>query len=179
MLRSEIPPLPPSVDKAVVTVVLRGAGSQQEILLLKRRDFRLFDLPGGCPDPGESLEDAARREAEEETGYQVEIERFVGEYWRPRDPGGGTLIAVFAGRVVGGAQIAEGPETLAVGWFSPHRLPFTLFDFCAEYVRDALSNAQAPVRRTQVVPWRVALPLRAAFALRNRLHRLTRAFTRA
>lgn len=175
MPRSEIPPLSPGVDKAVVTVVLRGAGPAREVLLLKRRDFRIFDLPGGGPDPGEALEDAARREAEEETGYRVGIDRFVGEYWRPRDPGGGTLIAVFAARVVGGAPRAEGPETLAVGWFSPDRLPFTLFAFCAEYVRDALCDAQAPVRRTQVVPWRVALPLRAAFALRNRLHRLIRA----
>lgn len=175
MPRSEIPPLPPDVDKAVITVVLREAGGAREVLLLKRRDFRIFDLPGGCPEPGEAMEDAARREAEEETGYQVEIERFVGEYWRPRDPGGGTLISVFSARVVGGAPITQGPETLMVGWFSPDRLPFTLFAFFEEYIRDALSSGQPPVRRTQRVPWRVALPLQAAFFLRNRLHRLTRA----
>jgi 8-oxo-dGTP diphosphatase len=172
--RSEIPPLPPGVDKAVVTVVLRGPGPAREVLLLKRRDFRIFDLPGGCPEPGEAREDAARREAEEETGYQVGIDRFVGEYWRPRDPGGGTLIFVFVAHVVGGALLEDGPETVTAGWFSPDKLPFTLFAFCAEYVRDAL-RAQPPVRRTQLVPWRVALPLRAAFSLRNRLHRFTRA----
>lgn len=38
------------------------------ILLLRRTDNRCWGLPGGAIEPGETLEDAARRERQEETG---------------------------------------------------------------------------------------------------------------
>jgi 8-oxo-dGTP pyrophosphatase MutT (NUDIX family) len=37
-----------------------------------------YELPGGCIDPGESPEDAARREAVEETGYHAESWESLG-----------------------------------------------------------------------------------------------------
>ena len=40
-------------------------------------------LPKGTPEPGESREEAARRETEEETGLLVEIDRYIDsiDYW--------------------------------------------------------------------------------------------------
>lgn len=58
------------------------------ILLIKEeqpgREAPFFDVPGGCVDPGETAEDAARRELVEETGYRAErirpfrTKRFLG-----------------------------------------------------------------------------------------------------
>ena len=53
---------------------------RQNILLIKRRDVPVWVLPGGGIEPGESPENAAVREVEEETGYQVKIFRKIGEY---------------------------------------------------------------------------------------------------
>lgn len=52
----------------------------QQILLVKRKDVPLWDLPGGRVDPGES----AVREVLEETGYNVALSAKIGVYQRPK-----------------------------------------------------------------------------------------------
>jgi 8-oxo-dGTP pyrophosphatase MutT (NUDIX family) len=56
-------------------VVHRRSGDRIEMLLVHRRSPRLWALPKGTPDAGETLEETARRETREETGIEVEIER--------------------------------------------------------------------------------------------------------
>ena len=45
--------------------------NQNRLLLMKRSDSGCWGLPGGATEPGEVVEDAAKREALEETGLQV------------------------------------------------------------------------------------------------------------
>ncbi len=53
---------------------------EDRILLTKREDFEVWCLPGGGVDPGESVAQAAIREAREETGLEVQLTRLVGIY---------------------------------------------------------------------------------------------------
>lgn len=86
--------------------VFRGG----KVLLGARRNppfDQVFSLPGGLVETGESLEEAALREVEEETGVRGEIVAFNG--WREvvnRDPDGRVkrhyVIASFAARWVSG-----------------------------------------------------------------------------
>ncbi|MCA1587353.1 MAG: NUDIX hydrolase [Chloroflexi bacterium] len=55
-------------------VVIRTVDDRIEVALVHRRSPRLWALPKGTPDSGETLEETALREAREETGLAVEIE---------------------------------------------------------------------------------------------------------
>jgi 8-oxo-dGTP pyrophosphatase MutT (NUDIX family) len=55
-------------------VVHRLDGDTSQIVLVHRRHPRLWALPKGTPDAGETLEETALRETREETGLQVALE---------------------------------------------------------------------------------------------------------
>jgi ADP-ribose pyrophosphatase YjhB (NUDIX family) len=60
-----------------------GAGGEPSVLLLRRAvqpGLGAWDLPAGYLDPGESFEDAARRETHEEAGIAVELTALAGVY---------------------------------------------------------------------------------------------------
>ena len=60
--------------RAAGGVVLRpGASGDPEVLLVHRPRYDDWSLPKGKCDPGESYEDCARREVEEETGITAEL----------------------------------------------------------------------------------------------------------
>jgi 8-oxo-dGTP pyrophosphatase MutT (NUDIX family) len=56
-------------------VVHRNLDGRLQVLLVHRRSPRLWALPKGTPDSGETIEETALRETREETGIEVEIER--------------------------------------------------------------------------------------------------------
>ena len=63
--------------------MFRRAEEGIEIVLVGRTAERLWALPKGTPDPGETIEETALREVREETGLEVRILDTVGqvEYW--------------------------------------------------------------------------------------------------
>jgi 8-oxo-dGTP pyrophosphatase MutT (NUDIX family) len=64
-------------------VVYRGTEQGPEVVIVGRKDPGIWGLPKGTPNPGESIEQTARREVHEETGVEVEIEAQIDviEYW--------------------------------------------------------------------------------------------------
>lgn len=109
----------------------------------------MWALPAGGLEPGETFEQAAVREAREETGYEIELERFVGEYWRPQFPHGGDRRRVFVGRVVGGDPSRHDWESVEVKWFPLNALPRRLFRFSREHIQDACANSDEPFEKEQ------------------------------
>jgi ADP-ribose pyrophosphatase YjhB (NUDIX family) len=144
-----------------------------EVLLVLREDFRIWALPGGGLEPDETWEQAAVRETLEETGYQVKIKKYVGEYRRPQmSSGGGDIKRVFLAEVIGGNLSRHDKESVDVRWFPTSALPRRLFAFAREHVQDALADSPSPIVREQRFPlwlgvlWRIALLLRN---VRNRI----------
>ncbi len=70
------------------------------IVLIERKNFPVgWAIPGGFVDYGESLEQAAVREAEEETNLKVELVCQMHTYSSPlRDPRMHTITTVFIGK---------------------------------------------------------------------------------
>ena len=64
-------------------VVCTTEGHGIQVLLCGRHSPPLWALPKGTPDPGETHEQTALREVEEETGLKVVIQAELGatEYW--------------------------------------------------------------------------------------------------
>ncbi len=91
----------PETPKLMVDVVIPVEDGR---VLLIRRGSEPFEgqwaLPGGFVEVGETVEDAAAREANEETGLDVEILRLVGVYSDPgRDPRGHNVSCAFLARL--------------------------------------------------------------------------------
>ena len=125
----------PSQSSSVVVV-----NQKNEVLLIFREDARVWALPAGGLELGETFEQAGMREIREETGYEIEIDRLVGKYWRPQYPDGGDQMQVYTGYVIGGDPSRHDWETLAVSWFSLDALPKRLFRFSREHIHDACIN---------------------------------------
>jgi len=105
------------------------------ILLSRRGDLDVWNLPTGRLDSGELLTDAAVREVREETGLACEILRPVGLYFLQ---GQSRLNVLYEARQTGGTLQQETAETTANRYFQPEALPSRLFgDFM---VRDVLSG---------------------------------------
>ncbi len=65
-------------------------------------------IPGGFVEYGEKVEDAARREAEEETSLEVELKDLVGVYSEPgRDPRGHVVSICYSAEKTGGELRAD------------------------------------------------------------------------
>ena len=79
---------------------------------------RRYNLPAGKPKVGETLVDAAAREAREETGLTVAIEALVGVYHCPKtSEGHGVVNFVFVARPLAG-KIAASSAHPEVRYFS-------------------------------------------------------------
>jgi 8-oxo-dGTP diphosphatase len=77
-----------------------------------------YNLPAGKPEPGETLVEAAAREAREETGLEVAVDSLVGLYHCPRTSEGfGVVNFVFSSRRIMG-DVRTSPQHPEVRYFS-------------------------------------------------------------
>lgn len=122
--------------------------SPEGVLLQRRDDNRLWGLPGGGVEPGESVTEAVIREVFEETGLRVEPRRLIGVYSAPEHhqiityPDGNVIhyvSSVFECTVTGGTLTCCA-ETLELGWFDPEALPPDLMPISRIRIHDALAR---------------------------------------
>lgn len=111
-------------------------------IILLRRGFEprrgYWSMPGGFVDLGETVEDAARRELEEELDLQAEVTGLVGVYSRADER---TMVVVYAATTRGTPSLSE--EALEVRAFAPNDIPWQDLAFWsdAQALRDHLTGA--------------------------------------
>jgi NAD+ diphosphatase len=108
----------PRIAPAVIVLVTRG----RQMLLARNVRFPpgRFSAVAGFAEPGESLEQAARREVREEVGVELaELRYFGSQPW----PFGHSLMIGFVAEHAGGDVRVDGDEIVEADWFSADRLP--------------------------------------------------------
>jgi ADP-ribose pyrophosphatase YjhB (NUDIX family) len=98
-------------------------GDDGGIVLVRRAiepGYGKWVFPGGYVDRGEELKSAAVREAREECGLVIDLERLVNIYsYVGRTP----IIVVYAATIAGGSLCAD-DECLEARTFAPHEIPW-------------------------------------------------------
>ena len=121
---------------------------QGRVLLSHRRDYDLWNLPGGRVESGELPTEAVVRETKEETGLDVEIDLLVGVYGKS---GVDDLVFAFRCSVVGG-MLGLTNEADEHGYFDLHQLPANTVPKQVERIQDAAAATPQPVFRRQFLP---------------------------
>ncbi|MBC8037622.1 MAG: NUDIX domain-containing protein [Rhizobiales bacterium] len=98
---------------------------------------RMWSLPGGHVDAGETLLAAAHRELLEETGVKARLKQLAGMYTLAH-PDGAYMIACYTGRWKSGKAMASG-DALSILWALPAELDGLAF---TPNVRDAIERAR-------------------------------------
>ncbi|NUN65545.1 NUDIX hydrolase [Pseudanabaena biceps] len=122
----------PTVD---IIIAMRDR-PDHPIVLIERLNIPFgWAIAGGFVDYGECLEDAARREAKEEVGLQVELIDLLGIYSDPsRDERLHTISAVYMAEAVG-EPVAD-DDAKSVGIFSEWQVPSQLCFDHGQILRD-------------------------------------------
>jgi ADP-ribose pyrophosphatase YjhB (NUDIX family) len=137
---------PAAIERAPLVVVQAVVLGPHGLLLSLRDDLWGWELPGGTPIRGESLENALLREVREETGLDVVIERRVGRYrrtgFRPH------TAEVFVARTAPDPHPQPGAEVHATAWWPCDGLPRGLLPWYRQPIADALASGP-PVERVE------------------------------
>jgi 8-oxo-dGTP diphosphatase len=119
-------------------VCMKNAGTfvfffnnQGYVLLCKRRDKDLWNLPGGTVENGESPWEAALREVHEEIGVTAQLERLTGVYYKPLHD---EVVFQFLGTITEGTPTMS-DEVADVRYFPPDVLPQNTAPMQAERIR--------------------------------------------
>lgn len=128
----------PITPLLTVDIIIELNGDQHQVLLIERANPPYgWALPGGFVDIGETVEQAACREAKEETGLNVHLNQLLGVYSDPkRDTRHHTVSIVYIAQAQGQAQ--AGDDARHVQLFSLQQLPQLAFDHAkilADYQR--------------------------------------------
>ncbi|MBN2548471.1 MAG: NUDIX hydrolase [Anaerolineales bacterium] len=141
----------PALTVDVVIFSLRE--SRLQVLLVQRAEppfAGMWALPGGFVNMDETLEEAALREMEEETGLkQAYLEQLYTYGEIGRDPRGRVVSVAYYALIPADARIRSegGSDARQAGWFSAQALPALAFDH-AEIIAYALRRLRYKLEYT-------------------------------
>jgi ADP-ribose pyrophosphatase YjhB (NUDIX family) len=113
----------PTVD--IIIEITRRNGQEGIILIKRKNPPHGWALPGGFVDRGESLEEAAVREAKEETSLYIKLKSQFHTYSDPkRDPRQHTISTVYVATAQGKPKAQDDAQDIRI--FTEEEINFPL-----------------------------------------------------
>jgi len=113
----------PTVD--IIIEITREDGQRAIVLIERKNPPYGWAIPGGFVDYGESLEQAAVREAEEETSLHIRLKHQMHTYSEPdRDPRQHTISTVYIAEAEGTPVARDDAKNIGV--FTEEEIDFPL-----------------------------------------------------
>jgi 8-oxo-dGTP diphosphatase len=139
-------PLEPKIQRVGAGVAVLD---HQNILLIRRADNGLWDIPGGAVEAGEVVEDAARRELREETALEARTLTlrgvFSGPAFQHTYPDGHVVewVTVLFSAHWNGETPCAGDDATQVAWSPLAALPTGLSPAAEHYLKSVQAFAGA------------------------------------
>ncbi len=112
----------PRLSPAIIIAVIRHTDDGDRLLMARNHRFPAgrYSVVAGFVEPGESLEETARREVREETGIAIQnIRYFSSQPW----PFPNSLMLAFTAEYAGGEIAVEEAEIADAQWFAADAMP--------------------------------------------------------
>jgi len=119
--------------------------NQSRVLLCHRRDYDLWNLPGGSLESGESPGYGLKREIKEETGLDVEVVRLAGVYSKPDK---NEMVFSFICKILSG-EMAPNDEADKIEYFDIDKLPQNISAKQVERIKDVLRHPSQTIYKVQ------------------------------
>lgn len=126
---------------------------QGQVLLCHRRDYDLWNLPGGGVEAGEAPWDGVIREVKEEVGLNVKVKRISGVYFKPDQ---NEVAFSFVCEVISGEPTLSA-EADEIKYFVTSALPKNISQKQVERIRDAEQNLVETIYKIQKGPRTIEL----------------------
>jgi 8-oxo-dGTP diphosphatase len=109
---------------------------ENRILFCHRRDYDLWNLPGGRLENGEAPWKGVIREVKEETGFDVEVVKMSGVYSKPET---NDIVLQFVCRITGG-EMTLNDEADKIKYFAFADIPSNTVKKHVPRIKDVLDN---------------------------------------
>ena len=126
---------------------------KDRVLLCHRRDYDLWNLPGGRLEEGESPQQGIIREVKEETGLIIETEHLSGVYYKPEN---NEIVFSFVCKIIDG-EITLTDEADQIDYLDINNFPQNVSPKQKERVKDALLKKGKSVLKIQKGPSSIKL----------------------